>query len=237
MSTIENIGKSLDEQFENHNYLPQKLELEDIGMGFKKFVEDQNFSLLMENGIMKTVPVIYMAQELWAERKMNWNNMRNENGEELTKPYIALYRNSVKKGSSPFKYSIPNRKRFSFIKVPVFDGTLKGYEIYKVPQPTHIDIEYELKFFTHYAEDVDKFYELVLNNMYASGQGYMKINGYFIASKINGDPSEDSTMDDITSERNYQISVPITVHGKIIDSSEFEKVNTINKVNIKISLK
>jgi uncharacterized protein YdbL (DUF1318 family) len=83
-------------------------------------------------------------------------------------------------------------------------------------------------------EDVDDFNEMMLDKAFSSGQGYMNINGYYIASKM-GDPSDESNVEDINAERIYQISVPVTIHGKIVDPTEFEKVNTIKKISIKIS--
>lgn len=234
MSALKNIGKNLDSQFENHNYLPQKLDIEDLSMGLKKFIESQNLSLIMENGKSKLVPVIYVPQEMWAERKINWKEMRNESGEEISRPFIAIIRTAIKKGTAPIKNTIPNRKIFTFLRVPNFDGTLKGYDLYKIPQPVYVDIEYDVKFISHYMEDVDDYYKMMMANAYSSGQGYMKINGYNIASKL-GEISDDSSIDDINTERVYQISAPITVLGKFVDPKEFEKINTIKKISIKIS--
>lgn len=234
MNAIRNIGKNLDKQFENHNYLPQKLKIEDLSMGLKQFMENQNLSVIMENGTSKKVPVIYISQELWAERKMNWKQMRNEAGEEVSRPFIALVRTAVKRGTAPVRSTIPNKKKFKFIKVPTFDGTLKGFDLYKVPQPTYVDVEFEIKFIAHYAEDVDDFLEMMLDKAFSSGQGYVNINGYYIAMKI-GDPADESSNDDISSERIFQTSVPLTILGKIVDPTEFEKINTITKISIKIS--
>jgi hypothetical protein len=188
----------------------------------------------MENGLMRKVPIIYISQELWAERKMNWKEMRAENGEELARPFVALTRTAIKYGTAPNKYTIPNKKKFTFVKVPSFDGTLKGYDLYKVSQPVHVDIEYEIRFVSHYMQHVDEFYKMMIYKAYSNKQGYYKVNGYDIASKI-GDLVDESSLDDINSEKIYQISAPITVHSKIIDSSDFEKVNTIKKISIKIS--
>jgi hypothetical protein len=234
MGALKNIGKNLDNQFENHNYLPQELNIADISMGLKKFIECQNLTLLMENGLMRKVPIIYISQELWAERKMNWKEMRAENGEELARPFVALTRTAIKYGTAPNKYTIPNKKKFTFVKVPSFDGTLKGYDLYKVSQPVHVDIEYEIRFVSHYMQHVDEFYKMMIYKAYSNKQGYYKVNGYDIPSKI-GDLVDESSLDDINSEKIYQISAPITVHSKIIDSSDFEKVNTIKKISIKIS--
>lgn len=236
MSINKNIGKNLDSDFENFNYLPQKLELEDIDFGIRDYINSLNISMVNENGILSKVPLIWLSQELWAERKMNWKDMRNELGEEITRPFMTIYRNSVVPGTSPLKRTIPNRMKFRFVKVPIFDGTLKGYDLYKVPQPVYVDSSYVLSLYTHYMVDVNVFYEMILTDGYSNGQGYMKINGYNIASKINGDPSE-SNQTDINQEKIFRIDIPLLVHGKLVDPTKFEKVNTITKVLIKISEK
>jgi hypothetical protein len=234
MSVLNNIGKNLDKQFENHNYLPQKLEIEDLSMGLINFIKSQNLSLIMANGISRKVPVHYISQELWAERKKNWKDMRAESGEEISRPFIAIVRTAIKKGSAPMKYTIPNKKKFTFLKVPTFDGTIRGYDFYKMPQPAYVDIDFEIKFIGHYSEDVDDYYEMMLSKAFSDGQGYMNVNGYFIALKL-GDISDESTVDDITLERVFQISAPVTILGKLINPADFEKIKAITKISIKIS--
>lgn len=235
MGPNNNIGKMLDGNFENFNYLPQKLELEDIDMGIKTFIDNLSISMINENGILAKTPLVWLAQELWAERKLNWKEMRNEIGEEITRPFMTIHRTSVAPGTSPLKRTIPKKMRFTYLKTPNFDGTIKGYDIWKIPQPTWVDANYTLSLYTHYMVDVNKFYEMVLSEGYSDGQGYMNINGYYISSKIS-DPSE-SNKSDITEEKIYRIDIPIIVHGKLVDSTKFEKVNTITKVSIKISEK
>ena len=232
MSILDNIDKNLNKDFENHNYLPQGIFLEDIDLGIVEFIKKLNLSLEDETGNVKTIPVIYLAQELWAERKMNWKDLRFEYGEELSRPFIAIARKSVKPGTSPLKRTIPNKKKFTFIKVPGFDGTLKGCTTYKVPQPTWVDVDYEAILVAHYMVDVNAYYEKILRDGYSDGQGYMNINGHHISSKIS-DPSQ-SVQEELASEKLYTITVPITVFGKLLDPSSFEKVNTINKIAIKI---
>jgi hypothetical protein len=235
MGINDNIGRELDKNFENFNFLPQKLELEDHDFGIKGFIDDLEISMTNENNILAKVPLIWLAQELWAERKLNWKEMRGELGEEITRPFMTIYRNSVIQGTSPLKRTIPKKMRFRFVKVPTMDGTLKGYDIYKIPQPTYVDCSYTLSLFTHYMVDVNTFYEMILREGYSGGQGYMKINGHDISSKIS-DPSENNK-NDINQEKVYRIDIPITVQGKLIDPTKFEKVNTITKVLVKIQEK
>jgi hypothetical protein len=230
----QNIDNLLNQAFENTNYLPQKLLLEDIDQGLYNFFKSFNLSLTIEDGTKKQVPVIFLTQEKWAEFQKNWKSLRNENNEEIGYPFLTLRRTGVKKGTSPQRYTIPNKKKFSFVKVPNFDGVLKGLDIYKVPQPTWVDCLYEFKFFTHYMEEVNSCYEMVLNEIFSSGEGYMNINGYYIGAMLD-DPSEENNMNEILADRRFSINFPIKVHAKLVDPSKFEKVNSITKISINIS--
>ena len=235
MSISDNIGKDLDSEFENHAFLPQKLELEDMDKGIFTYLKSLNLTVQDETGNSRAVPIVYNTQELWAERRMNWKSMRSEYGEELTRPFLVLTRTAVKKGVSPLRRTIPVKKKFTFLKVPTFDGTLKGYVLYKIPQPVWVDTVYELVLVTTYVVDTNSFYESMLNNAYSNGQVYININGYPISSIIE-DPSE-TREEDLASEKVYEVTFPITVRGKLVDPTTFEKVNTINKIQIKISEK
>lgn len=235
MSINKNIDNLLNSSFENFNYLPQKIMIEDHDLSILDFIEKMNLTVINNVGINKTVPVIPLAQELWAERKINWMDMTNESGEEIGRPFMTIMRNSIKQGTSPLKRSVPNRMKFNFLKIPNFDGTLKGYDVYKIPQPTLIDIEYTLSLYSHYMIDTNLFYEKILMEGFSGLQGYMNINGYHVSSRI-GDPSENNKTD-ITEERVYRIDIPITVYGKLVDPTTFQKINTTTKVLIKISEK
>jgi hypothetical protein len=235
MSILDNIGKNLDKDFENHAFLPQKLDLEDLDKGIYDFIKKLNITIIDETGNSRPVPIVFNSQELWAERRMNWKNMRSEYGEELTRPFLVLTRTAVKKGTSPLKRTIPVKKKFTWLKVPTFDGTLKGYVNYKIPQPTYVDISYELVFVSTFVDDINRYYSKMIRDAYSDGQGYMNVNGYPIATVME-DPSE-TREEDMASEKVYEVTFPVTVHGKLVDPTKFEKVNTINKIQIKISEK
>jgi len=233
MSILDNIGSQLDKGSENAGYLPQKLEIEDLDTGLIGLFRATNFSLTTSANNMRTVPVIFVSQELWAERKQFWNNMTNEQGEEISRPFIAMARKGVKQGTMPLKRAIPENKMFTYRKVPKFNGTTKEFDFYKIPQPAYVDVEFEVRFVSSYMEDVNKFYEMLISKMYRSGQGYMNINGYQIRS-VMGDPSEDNKVG-VNDERLFQISVPITIFGKLVDPTKFEKINGATRMMIKIS--
>ena len=153
---------------------------------------------------------------------------------EINLPFMSIRRNSVKPGEHPIKRTIPIKKRFTFVKVANFDGILKGYDIYRIPQPPRIDTQYELRFFTRYMQDVNTSYEKVIADGFSDGQGYMKINGHDIPLML-GAPSEDNTVDDVSADRKFQIIFPLDVYGKIVDPSKFEKVKAVTKIKISIN--
>ena len=72
------------------------------------------------------------------------------------------------------------------------------------------------------------------NDAYSSIQGYLKVNGYPIASKLD-DCSEQNEVDELTHERIYHVIAPITVFGKLVNPTEFEKINVIKKISLKIT--
>lgn len=233
MSVQKNINNNIDENSKNNNFLPQKLLLEDIDRGMRDFINNINIVVEDADGRDVLVPVIFLSQERWAEFKLNWKFLKDESGEEMRMPFMTIRRKGVKRGTSPARRTIPKKLQFTYMKVPVTDGVLGGYELYKIPQPTWVDVEYELRFVSHYMQDVNISYEKMLDDAFSDGQGYMKINGYNVASML-GDPSEDNTIDNLDSDRFFQIVYPLTVYGKIVDPKKFERVQTITKISIKI---
>lgn len=233
MSIQKNINDLLDQSFENNGYLPKKLLLEDIDQGVVDYINSLNISVVNADDALSKVPVIYLSQERWAEFKMNWQFLKDESGEEINMPFIAIKRTSVKPGQNPLKRTIPKKKNFTFVKVPIFDGTLKGYDLFKIPQPPRVDVQYELRFLTHYVEDTNTSYQRMIMDGFSDGQGYMNINGHHVPLMLS-DPTEENTIDDIASDRKYQIVFPLTVFGKLVDPINFERVPTITKIKIDI---
>lgn len=234
MSIQKNINNLLDSNFENSDFLPKKLFIEDIDGGTLDYIKSLNITLTNSDDIPVPVPVIFLSQERWAEFKINWKALTDESGEEINLPFMTISRISVKPGEHPIKRTIPVKKRFTFVKVPNFDGVLKGFDIYRIPQPPRIDITYELRFFSRYVQDVNVSYEKMIADGFSDGQGYMKINGYDIPLMLNA-PSEENTIDDISADRKFQIVFPLETNAKIVDPSKFEKVKTVTKVKISIN--
>lgn len=235
MSITRNIDNFLNQSFQNFDYLPQRLLLEDMDDGLLTFIRSLEISVIDEKANNRAVPVIFLTQERWAEFRNNFKYLRDEAGQEITMPFMTLRRKSVKPGENPLKRStIPKKKKFTYLKVPNFDGLVKGYDIYKVPQPPRVDIEYELRFFSHYMEDTNVYYEEIIANTFSDKEAYINISGYPLFTEMS-DPSEENTVEDIEADRRFSVVVPMTLHGKIVDPRLWEKVQAINKIRIDIS--
>lgn len=235
MSITRNIDNFLNQSYKNFDYLPQRLLLEDMDDGLLSFIKSLEISVIDERSTTRAVPVIFLTQERWAEFRNNFKYLRDEAGQEITMPFMTLRRKSVKPGENPLKRStIPKKKKFTYLRVANFDGLVKGYDIYKVPQPPRVDIEYELRFFSHYMEDTNVYYEEIIANTFSDKEAYIGINGYPLFTEMS-DPSEENTVDDIEADRRFSVVVPMTLHGKIVDPRLWEKVQAVNKIRIDIS--
>ena len=64
--------------------------------------------------------------------------------------------NDAKYGTNPSTlYTIPNRKPFYFASVPTWDGQRNGYDVYSIPQPVPIDINYSFKLISNRIRDLN----------------------------------------------------------------------------------
>lgn len=232
MSVNDNINKNLDNLFKNHDFLPQKLFIEDLDGGTVRFIKSLNLTIPDENDNAIPVPLIFLNQERWAEFRNNWKNLRDEGGNEITMPFMTIRRTSFKQQQTPLKRAtIPQRMQFKVLDFEVIDGNQKAVHRYKIPQPTKIDINYELRFFSHYMQDANKSYELIVAKTFSDYQRYFQINGHDVFMELT-DNSEDNTEDDISADRRFQIIYNLVLHGKIVDPSEFVKVPTITKIQV-----
>lgn len=234
MSNIsDNVNNLLNNQFENHDYLPQKLMIEDMDLFTLNFLKEINLAIVDENDNMIPVPVIFLSQERWAEFRNNWKHLRDEAGREITMPFSTIRRISVKPGQNPLKRTTIPQHTFTYLKVPVITGNLKAYDIYQIPQSPRVDITYELRFFSHYMQDTNKSYEKFLSNIFQSGYKYINMNGHWVPLELV-DLNEENSVEDITADRRFQIIYNLILHGKIVDPSQFVKKQSITKINLNI---
>jgi hypothetical protein len=116
------------------------------------------------------------------------------------------------------------------MKVPTWDGVRHGITLYKVPQPTSVDIMYEVRIFTNRMKDLNKF-NVIIHKAFQSRQCYINVNGHPMPLILDS-IGDESNIDDFENRRFYVQLFEITLKGYILDESDYEIVPTINRTLI-----
>jgi len=208
----------LDKITKSDTYLPDSILHDDLDLGMLEFVKN-NFVVVSDG---EKIPVInkILTIQRWAEFTTNWSFSDDDGNIKL--PFIAVVRKpDAQPGTHPITLrTIPDRKTFYYAKVPTWDGTKNGADIYKIPQPVPIDITFEVSIVCNKFRDLNRFNKIVLQK-FASRQAYTVIKGHYIP--IIMESIDDGTpMDTLDGRRFYIQNYKFTLVGFLIDSEEFE---------------
>ena len=99
--------------------------------------------------------------------------------------------------------------------------------MYKVPQPTSVDITYEVRIFSNKMRDLNKFNVKVLK-AFNSIQYYIRVKGHPMPLLLNN-VGDESNIDDFENRRFYVQPFEIVLEGFVIDEDDFTVVPAINR--------
>jgi hypothetical protein len=145
-------------------------------------------------------------------------------------PFITVVRSpDVKYGTNPaLQYTIPNRKQFYYASVPTWNGNEQGMDIYTIPQPVPVDINYSLKFICNRMRELNQLNKIVMQK-FSSRQAYTFIKGQYVPIILNN-VADESQMN-LDSRKYYVQSYDFTMLGYLIDEEEFEVKPAIARVS------
>jgi hypothetical protein len=175
---------------------------------------------------VNTIDVLITTQN-WAQFTQTWNFQDLD--KNISPPFVA----TVRKPETPYgtnqgtSFKIPGRPTFQYALVPTFDGTRNGYDVYKIPQPTPVDITYEVKIFTNRMRELNAFNKKVLDT-FGSKQAYTTINGRYIP--ILMDTITDQSVNELQKRRYYIQSYTFKMLGVILDEEQFEVAPAVSRV-------
>ena len=211
---------------EKTKYLPRTILLEDIDQGVFNYVDLNGMSLVIDGN---KVPTFYLENDRWGEFSKTWKFVDND--KNIPTPYITIRRIGKEIGSRiGTKYRIPQPKKFRYLDVPILDDGEVIYLRFKMPEPTNVDLNYEVVLFTKFRIDVNLYDEQILKN-FASRQEYIFINGSPMPLMFEGF-TEANTIENIDGDRFYASKYTLKVLGFIQDENEFEIVKTIRKTKL-----
>jgi hypothetical protein len=218
---IVRIEELLNQTDENSTFLPQSIDIADLDMAVFTCVNegDLSLSILTENDERVKVDTIFMNNERWGEFQKTWH-LQDEN-KNIVPPFITMERTNILKGTIyGDKFNIPNKKTFTYYKIPIIENDSLTYIHYKITQPSAINIEYDVRLITAFITDVNEIVELYLNK-FNERQLYIDINGHYMQLNLE-DIISDSTLNDLEGKRYYVKSFKLVLKAYLIKKSDFQ---------------
>jgi hypothetical protein len=206
-------------------YLPKSVLHADLDRGMLDFVKD-DLQVVTAGKIIPMLDIIITTQN-WAQYTETalFTNL-DFNPEP---PFITVVRQpEVKFGTNPsLQYTIPNRKQFYYASVPTWNGNEQGMDIYTIPQPVPVDINYSVKIICNRMRELNQLNKIVMQK-FSSRQAYTFIKGQYIPIILNNISDESQTTLDA---RKYFIqNYDFTMLGYLIDEEEFQVKPAISRV-------
>lgn len=204
-------------------YLPKSILHEDMDRDFIEYVKN---SIKLTLGGQE-VPVIFLSIQRWAEFAKTWK-FSDEN-KNIKIPFITIVRKPDAQVGTNYSgtFNIPGKPTFTYMKIPTWDGNIKSFDIYKIPQPVSIDMMYEVRLFCNRMRDLNIFNKKMLES-FSAGEKYLRINGHPIPLLLDniGDESVINSID----ERKYYVQLySIKMLGYLLDEEEFEVTPAISR--------
>lgn len=199
-------------------YLPESILHDDLDLGMLEYVKD-NFKVISDGEQIPIIPKILTIQR-WGEITNNWS-FSDEDG-NLKLPFIAVIRRpDVQPGTNPaIQRTIPDRREFHYATVQTWNGSQRGADVYKIPQPVAIDITFEVTIVCQKFRDLNRLNKIILQK-FSSRQSYTTVKGHYIPivmEKI----SDNSPIDTMDGRKFYLQTYEFVLLGFLIDDDEFE---------------
>lgn len=211
---------------EKGTYLPKGVSIEDMDQSFIQFVgDDAGFAITIDG---KKVPVVFLTIQRWSEFTKTWQFTDEYKNIEF--PFVTIVRKpDIQAGQNQAGlWNIPGGRTYTYMKIPNWDGGRKGITLYKVPQPTSVDISYEVRFFTNRMKDLNGF-STIIQRAFQSRQCYIDVKGHPMPLLLE-EVGDESNIEDFESRRFYIQMFEIKLMGYILDERDFEIMPTINRV-------
>jgi hypothetical protein len=207
-------------------YLPRTILLEDLDQALFDYVNRDGMQLTIDN---KRVATFYMDNDRWGEFSKTWKFMDDD--KNVPTPYITVRRIDKQAGTRlGTKYRVPQPRKFRYMSVPILDNGQIIYLLFKMPEPTNVDMIYEVALFTKYRVDVNAYDEQVLKN-FASRQEYITIKGNPLPLLFEGF-AESNPIENIDGDRFFVSKYALKILGFIQDEKEFEIVKSTRRPRI-----
>jgi hypothetical protein len=220
----------LDDISRKGTFLPRGVMYEDMDSTFIEFVE-KDLSITIEG---EKVPVLFLTLQRWSEFSQSWQFA--DKYKDIKMPFITIVRqpNPQVGRNQAGLFNIPGRRTYTYMKIPTFEGGRVGVDVYKIPQPTSVDLTYEVRLFCNRMKDLNKLNQLV-QKTFQSRQYYIRVNGHPMPVHLE-DIGDESNIDDFENRRFYVQPFQMVLYGYILDEDDFEVIPTINRAFVAVEV-
>jgi len=222
----------LDGITDKGTFLPKGVLEEDMDRTFVEFMNaDKRVSLSVDG---EKVPVIFLTIQRWTEFTKTWEF--SDKYKDISLPFITIVRKpDIQQGQNQAGlWNIPGDRTYTYMKVPTWDGVRNGIDVYKIPQPTSVDMTYEVRLFTNKMKDLNSFNRKI-QRAFQSRQCYINVNGHPMPLHLEN-IGDESNIEDFENRRFYVQMFDMKLLGYILDEEDFEVLPTINRTLVAIEV-
>lgn len=214
----------LEDVRKNTAYLPKGVMHEDLDRTFVEFA-NKEVAITIDG---EKVPVIFLTLQRWSEFARTWHS--SDEYKNVKIPFITIVRKpDVQQGENQGGYwNIPGHPAFTYLKVPNSRNGRTEVDIYKIPQPTPVDVTYEVRFFGNKMRDLNKI-NVKIQQLFKSRQHYIRPNEHFMPLHLES-ISDESEINDVNARRYYVQLFEIKLMGYILDEDDFIVTPAVNRV-------
>ena len=215
----------LDGIADQGTFLPRGVLEEDMDQSFIDFMNNSDGLSISIDG--NKIPVLFLTIQRWTEFTKTWQF--SDNYKNIETPFVTVVRKpDIQQGQNQAGlWNIPGNRTYTYMKVPTWDGVRRGVDLYKVPQPTSVDLTYEVRIFTNKMKDLNKFNRKI-QRAFQSRQCYINVNGHPMPLHLEN-IGDESNIEDFENRRFYIQMFEMKLLGYILDEEDFEVVPTINR--------
>jgi hypothetical protein len=206
-------------------YLPKSVLHADLDRGMLDFVKE-DLKVVVGGKVVPMLDIIITTQN-WSQYVETWKFVDLDYNPNP--PFITVVRSpEVKFGTNPsLQYTIPNRKQFYYASVPTWNGNEQGMDIYTIPQPVPVDINYSVKIICNRMRELNELNKIIMQK-FSSRQAYTFIKGQYVPIILNN--ISDGSQMQLDSRKYYVQNYDFTMLGYLIDEDEFQVKPAIARV-------
>jgi hypothetical protein len=208
---------------DNYTLTPVGVHIEDLDLAIKKWCKE-NFTFLPEEK-----KYFFAEIQRFSQFMKTWENTDATDTEVL--PFIVTNRFTVPEYGTLFKgsFNIPNKATYTLFKeVRQINGKNKTF-YYEIPQPTNIDLNYDITMYANHRRDINEFNEAIIQ-MFKESQFYVDVKGHNMLLKLN--QNTDNSKLDVEERKYLSHTYNFTLKGFILNEKDIVVKDSIENVLI-----